>query len=226
MVQRGDLGHAGEWQLESGRWGAGQATKEEQLVMSVANIKAELFAFYTAHDKANPGRPLTRVPKFTCKKLGVGQDRHHLKYKAKEIWGVSLYVLAALTKHRAGLGRAGTQYLQAGQHLITFADSLKKFGPRISLPQQRHLLGEWRGFMQLARELELLTPKCHLMWHLILRSVEHGNPKLYAVFLDESLNSEFKHILRLVHQAAFERLALVKMQEFLKRPATRKRLHS
>ena len=78
--------------------------------------------------------------------------------------------------------------------------------------------------MKIAAPLGIHVPKTHLMAHLILRTPNLGNPTLYQTFLDESLNKTLKQALRLCHQRRFEHLALLKLNEALRRTAVRGRL--
>ena len=69
--------------------------------------------------------------------------------------------------------------------------------------------------MDIAGRLEQWIPKSHLVYHLILRAAYHGNPVLYHTFLDESLNSTLKKVLRLCHQCRFETQGLAKIEKAL-----------
>ena len=78
--------------------------------------------------------------------------------------------------------------------------------------------------MSVAVELDVCTPKCHLTYHMITRSLYQGNPLRYQVFVDESLNRLLRDTLRHVHQSNFENLGMLKIAEALRRPAVRQRV--
>ncbi len=61
------------------------------------------------------------------------------------------------------------------------------------------------------------------MVHVTDRAGFLGNPWRYTTFVDESLNKDLKRVLRLYHQATFERMALVKVAAALERSAKRQR---
>ena len=82
----------------------------------------------------------------------------------------------------------------------------------------------YKRFVRLTLPLEVATPKFHLMYNVFLRMGEQGNPIRYQTFVDEGLNKTLKSVLRLCHQSAFERMALVKMAETLRRHNVKRRL--
>ena len=73
----------------------------------------------------------------------------------------------------------------------------------------------WSRHVALMSDYGVFTPKSHLMAHVIHRAPTHGNPWLYACFLDEGLNKQLKSCLRLCHQANFEAMAFVKIEQTL-----------
>lgn len=208
--------------IDSGHWGANEATAQERAQVTVTCIKHELFAFYSSYDRDHPGAPLSRLASLTPKMLGVGGPRK-LKIKGKEAWGVGLFLLDFLQKFAEVTGAKGRALLSAGYLLTNFVFELKRCGLNITIRQQQSLLDLWKRFMAEAIPLGLVTPKCHLMYHLVMRCRWLGHPSSYHTFLDESLNSSFKAVLRLCHQANFERLGLMKLSEALSRPALRQR---
>lgn len=108
-------------------------------------------------------------------------------------------------------------FLQSGQLLLDFHGTLKALPVRMSQADAGDLLDKWKRFMVVVEPLDIYVPKFHLMYHCIMRSVWQGNPVLYQTFADESLNKKMKACLRLCHQAAFERMGLVKLAEALSR---------
>ena len=77
--------------------------------------------------------------------------------------------------------------------------------------------------MTIAVRLEIEVPKHHLMYHLIQRSREMGNPWSYTTFEDESLNKMLKRTLRTCHQSNFESMAFHKLQHCLERLSVKRK---
>ena len=114
--------------VNSGSWSAGQTNRDEQIQVAVGALKAELFHFYSVYDQEHPGEPITRVSKFTPKKLGTS-EKHKLRFKAMETWGLALFVLQTLEKRYHVVGAQGSRFLACGRHLLTFAHDLKILVP-------------------------------------------------------------------------------------------------
>ena len=70
------------------------------------------------------------------------------------------------------------------------------------------------------------APKHHMMFHLVAKSLEHGNPSYYANWTDEALNRTLKSGCQGVSQRTFETSALLRMRDILlasKAPTKRRR---
>ena len=78
-------------------------TIDETIVIATLAIRSELKAFYKRRHLADPMENLTKVPKFTAKKIGDNTNRV-LKTKAAETWGFLLYLLHKLGGCMARLG--------------------------------------------------------------------------------------------------------------------------
>lgn len=206
--------------LMSGKWGASEHTDFERHLVALSCVKHELFSFYKAYDAAHPSAKLSRVSSLTPKMLGIGGARR-LKTKAAETWGIALFLVDFLPKHSDAVDPG---MLHIGQLLVRFLLDMKSYGPRLSVSEQQSLLDTWKRFLSAANRFDLFTPKCHLMLHVVLRAGRLGNPTRYDTFLDESLNSTLKSVVRLCHQSNFERLGLLKLEEAIGRPAVRQRV--
>lgn len=139
-----------------------------------------------------------------------------------ETFGFSVFLLDILPKH--DLGPDGELFVRLGRLLHRVRSVLNECGELVPPGRQQELLDLWKSYLTMARPLGSFTPKAHLMIHMILRASALGNPTSYSTFLDESLNSRLKSVLRFVHQANFERLGLLKLNEALSRPALRQRV--
>ena len=210
--------------IDAGLWGRGVTTAEERVDVSIMALNHELMQWYSRYDAANPGYPITRLNKLTASRLGAGRGDRRFKTKAMECWGSALFLLEFLDGAMPRLPPLAARILQGGKWLVKFMHELRSMGPRIETTQAHSLLDIWKNWMAIAEELEAWTPKAHLMYHLIIKSVRQGNPLRYQVFADESLNRILRDALRLCHQTRFEQLGMVKMQEILRRPHIRRRL--
>jgi hypothetical protein len=83
--------------------------------------------------------------------------------------------------------------------------------------KKKESLDLWKRHMSLMMAFGVFVPKHHLMFHLLLRAVYHGNPWQANTFYDESLNKQLKGVARLCHQCTFECTAIIKVTETLKR---------
>jgi hypothetical protein len=83
--------------------------------------------------------------------------------------------------------------------------------------KKKESLDLWKRHMSLMMAFGVFVPKHHLMFHLLLRAVYHGNPWQANTFYDESLNKQLKGVARLCHQCTFESTAIIKVTETLKR---------
>ena len=93
----------------------------------------------------------------------------------------------------------------------------------VSCVNTQELLDTHKRFLRLMRSFNAFTPKFHMMYHVVQRSLAMGNPLTYAVFYDEGLNKTLKQALRNCHQLAFEHMAMVKMAEVLDRAAAKRK---
>lgn len=215
----------GFWSLiDSGIWGSHCAAAEERQAIAIAAIGFDLLQWYASYDRLHPGKPITRLHKLTSTKLGGGRESRNFKYKAMETWGAALFLLDYMEPRSARLGEVGRKVLEAGPFLVGFMLRLQKCGPVISVAEAQDLMDRWKNWMACAEELSAYTPKAHLMYHLILRSLRMGNPVNYSAFTDESLNRTLRDCLRLCHQRNFELLGMLKVTALLKRPVIRRRL--
>jgi hypothetical protein len=70
---------------------------------------------------------------------------------------------------------------------------------------------------------DVMTPKHHIIWHLLLNTGHQGNPAYYATWFDEALNKVLKQSCRQTSQLNFEASVLMRMREILKGGRSQKR---
>jgi hypothetical protein len=68
------------------------------------------------------------------------------------------------------------------------------------------------------------TPKHHIMFHLIFNVGYQGNPRMYATWVDESLNKTLKACCRQVSQSTFEGSVLFHMRQVLRKGSLKRPL--
>ena len=84
--------------------------------------------------------------------------------------------------------------------------------------EQQKAMDKWLSHLtHTQKDQRLQLPKRHLIVHLIQDIVKFGNPRLYACWLDESLNRDLKLSCRTVSQSTFETFLLLRMRERMKR---------
>ena len=217
-------GKAAVWHLiDSNLWSGPEPTQEMRQLTSLSALQQELLHFYTQYDRAHKGHPLTRAPTLKPATIWIGANRR-LKLKAMETWGFALFLLDILMRRQGYLGEKGRSLLRAGSLMRQLLMHLKSCPANLSVIQAQHGLDLWKQTMIMSAELEFEMPKSHMMFHMLVRAQFLGNPLRYQTFLDESLNKTMKRVLRLCHQANFERSALLKLTETLSRPSVRQRL--
>ena len=203
-------------------------TGVEKQIRSVTALNASLYAFYGDHHRQIPTGNLSRVNTLTPRMVGIGGKKgRRLKTRAMETWGVALFLVRILSTRGAMVGvfgAVGPQLLTGGNLLIAFMRGLRAAGPRLTDEEVLASLRRWKDYMAIAEPMGLVIPKSHMMYHLVRRAKKQGNPCVYQTFMDESLNKNLKHALRLVHQQNFESSGLAKFQLVLSRPAFRRRV--
>ena len=209
------------WELFTNRiWCDASVTETEAILLQLMSFKRELFAWYDEQQRA--GHDVTRISNMTNKMIGTS-DRRLLKTKAMETFWLGKCLLFMLNKHQARLARAAL-FIESGGLLFRILENLKSYGMSPSVLEQQLCLDMYKRFVRLTLPLEVATPKFHLMYNVFLRMGEQGNPIRYQTFVDEGLNKTLKSVLRLCNQSAFERMALVKMAETLRRHNVKRRL--
>jgi hypothetical protein len=213
------------WELlDSDIWGAAEATGSEALIIRLSSLKSELLKWYGDYHELHPTANLSRVSNLTPKMVGASADKRRLKTKAMETFGICLFLVDSLEKYQHFLDKARCEtFLNSGKSLLALLQRMKDCDVNPSFSDQQVLVDMYKRFMKMVEPLEMYTPKFHLMYHAVLRIAFQGNPIQYQTFVDESLNKALKRVLRLCHQQAFERMALVKLAEALKRPMLRQR---
>lgn len=131
-----------------------------------------------------------------------------LHAKAAESYGLLLFVRHVLDDHRkdfeklpADMRDKARRLSEASKAAVQFEDTFAKSARRISRQEAGQALGAYCRFLRFYSEAGgNLLPKCHLMLHLIQRTLLKGNPKRYSTYRDESFNGVIARIARSCHR--------------------------
>jgi hypothetical protein len=203
--------------LASGFFGV-LGTAEENILVSLLMLRNALHIFYTT--AAN--RKLTRVHDFTIKMLGT-QATPQCKTKAAETFGVMLFLIDQLRTHRERLSDESAILLEAGECLATVTNIWNTHGTQIPDDAIQLCFNNYSRYMLLMAPYNINVHKNHQAFHLLHRIKFQGNPTLYAVWLDESLNKLLKKTCRNTSQYTFNHSVLLRMKRLLNEPVRWKR---
>jgi len=153
-------------------------TEYEGKLLTLASLKVYLDTGYSNYYHTHRNKPCTRLQKLTAKIVGLGKAHRTCSFKAMETYYFMRFLVDFLPTYVDATGCA--VLFAAGQALAHFMDTLKEAPAVITPTMCTKLLDIWKRFMMLIEPLEIYTPKAHLMYHLILRSVRQGNPVFIA----------------------------------------------
>ena len=204
--------------LSSGVWGALEENNEARLKVAIMALRTALHSWYRTEQSA--GRVHSRIDAMTAKMIGSPHNPT-LKLKAMEAYGFVQFLVYSLVTFRVPESQS---LIATGRLLVQLVELMKSSPARLSTETIQQMLDFWKQHQAIMEAHDVFAPKHHLMFHLILRAVVHGNPWLDATFLDESLNKELKQCCRYAHQARFESTVLLKITEVLRRVLLTRRM--
>jgi hypothetical protein len=209
------------WELMlGGAFGCG-GTIDETVSIAILQIRHALGGFYRAHDRENPGAPLTRISRFSKRLVGTPSDRK-LSTKGAETWGFLLFLRRELAHRQSASGPHGPQMLRAASCLVRLYEGWTKAGTNLKRAEVQASFDAWNGFLRASEGMELRIPKRHLVAHLLERLPFWGNPRGFAAWVDEALNRDLKASCRAISQATFEPFLLLRMRHRLRKLAERR----
>ena len=208
--------------LDSKLYGAGTLA-DERVQRSILALRHDLMKFYAAR-RGNPSLdPLTEVADLTVKMLGT-RSTPSLKLKGAETFGFTAFLVDLLNKHHGHFGQEGSTLRRAGKDLLDMLDIWSRAGHDVPAEGQQAAFELYSDHMALMTPYNVFTPKHHLVFHLLGNVSRQGNPRRYAVWLDESLNKTLKQACRQTSQATFELSVLSRMRDLLRTKAAKRRL--
>ena len=182
---------------------------EENLMIALMVLRHALNEF----SKARP--ELTRLHDLTPKMVGENSKRV-LKTKAMETWTVLLFVVEQLRIHADRLPEGHLRLAEAGEALRSIVEVFRVNGVIVPPDQVQRCFELYGRYISLMEPDDILTPKNHLVWHMLSRIAFQGNPRFYGTWRDEGLNKTLKKSCRETSQATFERSILMRMRLILR----------
>jgi hypothetical protein len=177
-------------------------------------MKQDMGTWYRTHAREHADDELTKV-RVSRKLFGEVRDKT-LRTKAAQTWTFLLYLLHAMTKHRARLGPAGTKHLEAARVLVAMVRLFQQAPPLLTQSDINAAWDLWKRHLALTEDQpDMEIPKRHVIIHLLEKLPWFGNPRLYANWVDETLNKNLKTACRTISQQTFEQSLLIRMPEVL-----------
>ena len=141
------------------------------------------------------------------------QSKPILAAKAAESKGLLHFAVDLLERHMlqvAGLGAdvllKAQLLLSAGRAAVGFETVMNTHSRSFSCAQKNMFFHQYHRFVTLYLQAGgEVTPKVHLMYHLILESERKGNPKFYQTYHDETMNGIVAKIAASCHRLTWAR---------------------
>ena len=203
------------WMLSNGMWGR-HPTAEETIEAGSVVLKVELKVFYRQRHRQYPAENLTRVS-FSRKVIGDRAGNNVLRTKGAQTWGFFLFLLCRLEANVQRLGPEAAILLEAGKALREIVLIWDRSPQNVPPADIQSCFNNWSRHLRLTTGIEEIEiPKRHLVAHLLFRIRLQGNPRRYAVWVDESLNKTLKAACRTVSQTNFESSLILRMRELIR----------
>ncbi|CAK0848107.1 unnamed protein product [Prorocentrum cordatum] len=199
--------------IDAGLWGTA-GTVEHNLEVAAIAMKHGLHGFYTEWKETGLNSTLTEIHAMSAKLFGTNSDRK-LRTKGAETWGFLLFLVHMFNRRwkiQGRLQRESVRLFEAAECMIKLCYRMDNIGRKFCDSDIDECLEHWKRFCSLTRHCErLLTPKRHILWHMLQRAAFLGNPLFYANWTDEGLNRVLKGACREQSQVTFEECVLLSM---------------
>ena len=163
---------------------------------------------------------LLQVWNLTMGMLG-NEEKLNLNAKAAESRGLLRFMNWLLQRHEQELkfdnnsSRKTTMLLQSSKCVLEMDDIFNKNRRVLSRPECQQLLNSYARFLLFYRRAGgILKPKSHLLYHMIQRALQKGNPRMYSTYRDEGLNGIFAKIARSAHRRTWSNVIHWKASRF------------
>ena len=149
---------------------------------------------------------MTQVTGLTLPMLGGHPDKCDMTLKAAETKYMIPFAVGLLDKFKSKFAPVeAAKLIEAGQTLWKLCKLVDESGPVLTPSQLQQMYDAAKRHIVLCAAAGApLRPKAHLLLHMVARSRRHGNPKLYALWEDESINRNLRQIAEAAHRAVWE----------------------
>ena len=203
-------------------WAAGETNDNTLLELSVMRLRMELFAWYKDERRRNPTQPLQELQNLTAKMLGT-RTRPSLATKGAETGTLLRFVADLLRKRQAALGAQAEPLLGAGEALVLLQATMHSSPAAMGPAAKQQLVGAaTRAFVLCKAAGVPLTPKFHLMLHLVSRVHMFGNPTCHSTFVDEGYNGRLATLACTLHRRTFYKRVLANFRAAFSRTTQRR----
>ena len=196
-------------------------THDEQISNTVHVLRLRMNQWFLKRKEKFPAENLTRPTDLTRKMIGDPSNRV-LKLKGAECWSFLLFLRDTLVEAQAHLPTEAARLSKASDCLIKLVCISKESPCNMPVTAIEDCFSLYGEFDELTQHIEeLLIPKRHLIFHMLERLEDFGNPEWYSNWYDEHLNKLLKNACRCVSQATFETSILQNMRYLLREEAKR-----
>lgn len=179
--------------------------------MGLLQVKSEMWSYYDNRTGPEWKKRGSRVWNLTLKMLGR-PNKPILAAKAAETHGLLDFAVGLLQKYEVQLSAISRDFALTTQLLLASGKAAQKFNTLLadntrdlSAEVIDSMMSSYRHFaVMYDRAGGHLTPKHHIMLHMIQRAGWHGNPRYYMTYRDESLNGVVARIAASCHRRSWD----------------------
>ena len=198
--------------LDCNPWGLHNVGGCQELALN--RLTMELQAWYGAARAA--GEEVYEIGVLTVDMLGK-RAKNTIATKGAETGSLLGFCRDIL--RRPGLAPRARPLLALGDALVDLQTACRTFPRVLGNVHRQRLVDIAKLAMNLREAAEVpLTPKWHLMLHLVQRAGWFGNPMLYATFEDEGYNGKLASLAKSFHTLTWHRRVLRAFQRAYTRP--------
>ena len=181
--------------------------------LAVSRIKGMLWTWYRAEQRRRPDEQITQVQNFTIGLLG--NTATSLATKAAETKWLLPFVLSLVERFGEKFSHVENECLRdSGRALQEYIDLLDAAPRIVPMPALERMCYCVKAYIDCCHRGNIpLKPKAHMLVHMALRTLRHGNPNEYAVFTDESINRTLAKIAEAAHRSVWEVRAFASFRE-------------
>ena len=207
-------------------WGTG-ASGEQLHVLSVHQIRSELWTYYSDRKRQRPDDDITELQDLTLQMLGGKPSSQTLHTKAAETKGLVGFALELLKRMQGRFAGSETNIaflIGAGEALQEYFDLLGDAPRQVPPRMLQRMFDSMKKHLILSNRAGVpMKPKHHLVLHMVARTGKYGNPSFYATFTDEGINKLLKKVGQAAHRTVWEVRVLLHFGKVEETRSSRKR---